>query len=80
MRDLTEHFLKLDKEGKSKTAEVKTTADSTKKKIENQEMMIKKLQAAVQEIGNINKRLQVVEQKNETNVIGFQKKLDNVKE
>ena len=61
MKELTDHFLKLDGESKKKISSVKVQGDAAKKKIETQELMIKKLQNAVQEIANMNKRLQIVE-------------------
>lgn len=62
-RQLTEHYAKLDSENKEKSAKIKEMADLTKKRQEQMEQMIKKLQQQVLEIPGLAKRIQVLDQK-----------------
>lgn len=56
-RQLTEHYAKLDNENKEKQTKVSAVADLAKKRTDQQEQLIKKLQQSVLEIANLNKRL-----------------------
>ena len=56
-RQLTEHYAKLDNETKEKQTKISAVADLAKKRTDQQEQLIKKLQQSVLEIANLNKRL-----------------------
>ena len=59
-RELTMHYGKLDTESRERQNKISAVADMAKKRTEQQEQLIKKLQQQVLEITNLNKRLQVL--------------------
>lgn len=59
-RELTEHYKKLDQQTQEKINKQASLADITKKRVDQADSSIKKLQTAVQEINNLNKKMQLI--------------------
>lgn len=59
-RELTEHYKKLDQATQEKISKQAALADMTKKRVDQADASIKKLQTAVAEINNINKKMQLL--------------------
>lgn len=59
-RELTEHYKKLDTVTQEKIAKLVQTSDLTKKRVDQQESAVKKLQAAIGEINVVNKKMQMM--------------------
>lgn len=59
-RELTEHYKKLDQATQEKIAKVTQGGDLMKKRVDQQESAVKKLQSAVSEINAVNKKMQML--------------------
>ena len=79
-QSLTQHFQTQDKKHAEATAKVQMIADQAKKRTDTQETLIKKLQATVQEIGVLNKKIQQLEQRSESANNNVTKRFEQVNE
>lgn len=59
-RELTEHYKKLDQATQEKISKQAALADMTKKRVDQADASIKKLQTAITEINNLNKKMQLL--------------------